>query len=131
MPCPWVGCKHHTLIDVTNIGSIVINEGMVLDHSQGSSRQPKQTSRRLPVWPHKTRKSDDPRRCDEIVELFDGLENSCLLKMVDDERKYTLEAVGAILNVTRERVRQIETIAFNRIRETDNVLEGFCDSLEV
>ncbi len=131
MPCPWVGCKHHTLLDVTGIGSIVVNEGMVRDHSQGSRQRGKQNSRRLPVWPRKTRKSDDARRCDEIVELLKDLKHSCILKMVDDERKHTLEQTGEILNVTRERVRQIETIAFNRIRATDNVLEGFCDSLEV
>lgn len=44
----------------------------------------------------------------------EGLADSCALD-VADRGAHTLEATGACLNVTRERVRQIETRAIQRV----------------
>lgn len=119
MPCPWVGCKYHTLLDVGEVGSIIINSGMELAERTDDRRRrrTKQKSRRLPVWRQAARKADDDRRCDEIVDLLEKSERTCLLAMVGGQRSYTLEETGKILNVSRERVRQVELVAFEKMRE--------------
>lgn len=77
-PCPFVSCKHHLYIDVTESGSIKLN------------------------FPHL-----EP----------DQLRESCALDVADNGG-LTYEAVSELTNVVRERVRQIETAALARIRET-------------
>jgi len=37
---------------------------------------------------------------------------------LDDEEPQTLEAIGKIFGVTRERIRQIEQKAINKLRKT-------------
>jgi hypothetical protein len=75
-PCPFVSCKHHLYLDVSQrTGSIKLNFPD------------------LEVWEMKT---------------------SCALDIAD-EGGTTLENVGAILNVTRERVRQLELAALTRL----------------
>lgn len=67
-PCPFVGCRHHLYLDVSETtGSIKIN-------------MPD-----LEPW---------------------EVEQSCSLD-VADEGRHTLEEVGALINTTRERVRQL------------------------
>jgi Sigma-70, region 4 len=78
-PCPWVGCKWHAYLDVTDTGSIVLNFPDV-----------------------------DP-------ESLDRLPYSCVLD-VADHGGAILEDVGAVMNLTRERVRQIEAQALRRLR---------------
>jgi hypothetical protein len=70
-PCPHVGCRYHTYLEVTAAGSLVINR--------------------------------------PDVDVAD-LKASCSLD-VADAGPQTLEAVGAVLNVTRERTRQLESAA--------------------
>lgn len=70
-PCPWVSCKHHLYLDVTDAGSMLVNFPEL---------EPEQ------------------------------LENSCALD-VADRGALQLEQVGEFINVTRERVRQIEAKA--------------------
>ena len=58
---------------------------------------------------------------DTILELFDGLteREAQVLKLrygLDGERTHTLEEVGYIFNVTRERIRQIEGKALKKLR---------------
>ncbi len=66
------------------------------------SFKPKQASKRLlAVLPERAR--------DVITKRF-GLNN---------ENKMTLEAIGGIYGITRERVRQIENFALNSIRKSD------------
>ncbi len=66
------------------------------------SFKPKQTSKRLlSVLPERAR--------DVVVRRF-GL---------DSEDKMTLEAIGQIYGITRERVRQIENSAMNSIKKSD------------
>ena len=46
---------------------------------------------------------------------------------LDDNIAHTLEEVGKVFNVTRERIRQIEAKALEKIRSSDKVkkLEGY------
>jgi hypothetical protein len=70
-PCPHVGCRYHTYLEVTAAGSLVIN------------------------------------RPDVDV---DELKASCVLDIAD-AGPITLEKVGDVFNVTRERARQLEAAA--------------------
>jgi hypothetical protein len=67
-PCPYVSCRYHTYLDVTEAGSLVINR--------------------------------------PDIDVAD-LKASCALDIAD-QGGIMLEAVGAVLGVTRERVRQFE-----------------------
>lgn len=71
-PCPWVGCRHHFYLDVSEIGSIKLN------------------------FPE--------------LDVAD-LTESCALD-VADRGAITLEATAQTMNLTRERVRQIEVKAY-------------------
>lgn len=76
-PCPYVSCKHHTYLDVSQrTGSIKLNYPS------------------LEVW--------------ELPE-------SCALD-VADRGGVTLEEVGEILNLTRERIRQLETAGLAKLK---------------
>lgn len=59
-----------------------------------------------------------------ILEVFAGTEvwdlpNSCTLDLA--EVPHTLDEVGAVLSLTRERVRQIEEKALAKLREADQL----------
>ena len=43
------------------------------------------------------------------------MQHSCALD-VADEGEHTLEEAGAFLNITRERVRQLQVLAFRKLR---------------
>ena len=78
-PCPWVSCKHHLALDVSErTGSIKTNYPDVQ------------------VW-------EMPRTC--------ALDEA-------DRGGMTLEDVADTLNLTRERIRQIETNALRKLRES-------------
>jgi len=74
-PCPWVTCRHHLAVDVSEYGALKLN------------------------FPDR-----------EIGEL----PATCALD-VAERGGLSLEEVGALLNVTRERARQIEAAALRKI----------------
>lgn len=59
----------------------------------------------LPVPP------DNPRAA-KLIEELDG----CVLNV---SREYSLDEVGEVLGVSRERIRQIEVRAIKRVRQHD------------
>lgn len=75
-PCPWVSCKHHLYLDVTEAGGLKVNFPT------------------LEVW---------------------ELEETCALDVADGGGE-TLERVGELVNLTRERVRQVEVRALMKTR---------------
>ena len=87
-PCPWVGCSRNTLIDVGETGSIKFR--------------------------YAVRAADGTVDVDwDRVRAF-GLP-TCMERV--DPDGMTMEDLGAVLGVTRERIRQLETIALARLRE--------------
>ena len=62
---------------------------------------------------------------DRVVAELDGDRPTCVLDLVADGCEYTLEETGKELNLTRERVRQIEVKALLRLRDdhTNDMLE--------
>lgn len=87
-PCPWVSCRFHILVE---------------------------TIRYSPFG----NKRDQKRFLEKLEELVEedllGMEDTCALD-VADEGPQTLEAIGKMMGMTRERVRQIETQALLRAR---------------
>jgi hypothetical protein len=75
-PCPWVSCRYHLYLDVSETGAIKLNF---------PDREP---------W---------------------ELDCSCALDVAEDRGGLTLDDVGELLNVTRERSRQIEVSALAKI----------------
>ncbi len=49
---------------------------------------------------------------------------------IGEKQDYTLEEVGKVLGVTRERIRQIEAKALKRLRHPTRakLLKGFCEA---
>ncbi len=64
------------------------------------------------MWDKLRDKSDH-----EIADCITKMKSSCVLDMVDKYREMTLEQVGQVLNLTRERIRQIEEKAITRVRK--------------
>ena len=75
-PCPFVSCRFHLYLDVTEHGAIKLNF---------PDQEP---------WEMKTSCALD------VAEAGDGL---------------TLEELGGLLNLTRERTRQIERLALDKV----------------
>lgn len=122
-PCPWIGCKFHLLIDVREeTGSIILN-------AAGSGpASAKGRTRRLPVISGKALTAFRGVRA-KRVEVFqdrvlEELEKAaetgrtlCALDMVEGGETYTLDEIGEFLNLSRERVRQIEEQAMSQLKK--------------
>jgi len=130
-PCPWVGCKHHLLLDVNEAtGSITLNVGRITKRNV-EGRRDITSKRRTSTIPARGLRSDSRERrllesaTEELFQAFDealeGKEiSTCVLDCVADENSYTLEEVGQRLSVTRERIRQIESRATAKLRDLAN-----------
>jgi hypothetical protein len=84
-PCPYVSCKYHLYLDVTDSGSIKLNFPD------------------LDVW---------------------EMEETCALD-VAERGGITLEEVGEIMNLTRERIRQLEVRGLIKLK-----MDPLSDKLE-
>jgi hypothetical protein len=56
-------------------------------------------------------------------DRLDKLEQTCALDVVDQEDAVTLERAGELLNLTRERVRQIEFAGQRKIRRGLRIID--------
>ncbi|MFC2156823.1 sigma-70 family RNA polymerase sigma factor [Acidobacteriota bacterium] len=72
---------------------------------------------------------------EHIFRALDNLNEreTCIIKMrfgLDDGREHTLEEIGRVFNVTRERIRQIELKALKKLRipQVSSTLKTFCSS---
>lgn len=102
-----------TLIDTVNIGTISTHahadEGRILDVEDRCEDQPD----------HGIISDDDMHLLSDLLSMLPD-RAATVLKLrfgIGTSSSYTLEAVGKILNITRERVRQIETTAIKRLHD--------------
>lgn len=119
--CPWARCRFNLMIDVDDEdGSLGLNYGRVM--SEVSRREARVVRER----PRDIAEREDPgAMLDELVAWWtdDGhVQPTCAIWWAEnggglDAKGITLEEVGDLLNVTRERVRQIETRAQRRLLE--------------
>ena len=99
-PCPWVGCRHHLLVDIDpRTGRIIWNQPGIL------------------YWPEGT---------DEPVFNPEMISDSCSLD-VAERSPQTLLRVGRLLGVTRERARQVEAATLGVLRRRRKGLTGLRD----
>ena len=107
-PCPWVGCKYHLLVDVTSNGALSVNAG------------PRSTRGSVPGV---RSRSPTKKSAEELVTqaLYDSLKEgwppTCALDVAEQARTATLEEIAQILNVSRERIRQLQAYALEVLRE--------------
>lgn len=131
-PCPMIGCRSNLIADVTEDGAIILNSGLLdADRGEGANR----------VIDDKITDAEFHRLVDAVLEwwaqaharaqrLRTNAPDSCLedvidrhvermMRLPDDDPRYSdglhLEDVGAALFITRERARQIEEAAWNRL----------------
>ena len=109
-PCPWVSCPYHLYLDISPLtGSIKFNFKhlvAVVDPVTGEARVSKEP--------------------EDIMDL----EQTCALDVAANG-SHTLQEIGTYMNVTRERIRQIEEMAFKKLKaaEGTDFLE-FLDDLK-
>jgi hypothetical protein len=116
-PCPWVGCRFHLGIDVRETGTLTLHAGRtteVIEHSDGRERA-RELTRRVAGLPEHEPVTRADRAIDAFVEALAAAPLTCTLD-VADQGGVTLEQVGDLLHITRERVRQIETLALRKLR---------------
>ena len=89
----------------------------------------------LPILKRDTHQQALKNRIEEAMEALNYRERE-ILKLrygLADGYSYTLEEVGRIFSVTRERVRQIESKAVRKLQQPyrSRALAGFMDGVEV
>lgn len=105
-PCPYVSCKHHLYLDVRRNGTIALNF---------PDLEPWELIDTCALDVAEETELGDPTRPSGNGE-GDGV---------------TMERVGLILNMTRERVRQIEERALETLQKKALVLREFADGCGV
>jgi hypothetical protein len=97
-PCPWVSCRYHLGLEVTEQGALVPTAW----RSAGGRKR---------VWPLRAPRNQDEQRAEIIAQAmiaaWEQGAPSCALDVADADGA-VLEAVGDAMGVTRERARQIE-----------------------
>lgn len=92
-PCPHVTCRHHMLTEVSDIGQAIFHVGQ--------------------------RGYVDP---EIILDVLMTMPQSCALDVADEAElrgvEVTLEAIKEFMQLSRERIRQVEGDALRKVRET-------------
>lgn len=109
-PCPWVGCKYHILLDVNDSGQIVYNVGKT------PSGRARKTWHRVTGASGAGKEGGDAPLMKALEDALRHGTHTCVLDAVEGGRNHTLEETGTLLNVTRERIRQIEVSSVRKMR---------------
>lgn len=125
-PCPWISCKYHMLLDINpHTGSLKFNVGAVrsTERGQGPSGAGYRVRGNHPGISPRDMRGKQPKTLvaqakvdDRVIELLANQRYSCVLKVVQNREPLTLIAVGEVMSLTRERVRQIQTSAESKLR---------------
>lgn len=107
-PCPWMSCRYNTVIDDIRLSA----DGKEAHISVGAKNK---RGKGL------LRASDE-----KVLELWEsyaerGVSN-CVLDHVENEHCMTLEEVGQVYGLTRERIRQVEYKGLKRVAKKDRIL---------
>jgi hypothetical protein len=98
-PCPFVSCRYHLFLEVGQNGSIKFNQPDV------------------EVW-------EMAESC--AIDIADRGSVAIDPESWEDREHATLEVVGQVLNITRERVRQLEVRALTKVKKQGR-LQDFAD----
>lgn len=116
IPRTWGECQERALGTASNpCAHLRCTHNLLLDVSDD-------TGSYKVTWPHLT----SGHYGDEYEQLP---RHTCALR-VAEQGGLTLDEIGEILNLTRERVRQIETKALLRLRDLDALVRAIDDELE-
>ena len=105
-PCPMVGCRYHLGLDVSG-------------HTVRADRANSE---------HRSILVAMGMRSDPGAAL-EAMTDTCALD-VADRGEHTMEVVGALLDVTRARVQQIEAAALEKLRRRGVMLDRLMDHLD-
>jgi sigma-70-like protein len=95
-PCPWTSCRHHMLVEGELRGRDAVE--------------------RSPAWAPGCRIHPAARGARTLEEALVSLPASCALDVVDaNPDGLSLEELGRLLSVTRERARQLEDIGLRKL----------------
>lgn len=108
--CPWVSCRHHIGVDVTKEGAFWTPGMRSFRNFQHVTDR--ELKKRFVAW----------------LEEWEPGDPTCVLDVADEGGK-TLDEVGKILKITRERVRQIENQALSNIAKRHGDLVDFMEGL--
>ena len=101
-PCPWVSCRHHLAIGINQrTGQLVLNPLAFADDGE------------IDLWPLY-------RRAGATVCSLDLADREPWEREQKSKEEVgdhlTLETIGALLGITRERTRQIELVALRKLK---------------
>jgi len=122
-PCAHFSCRHNLSVNIRGNGSIT----WVTGYQRG--RVERFEKRRQ--WPQvfgisrERQEREAEKLVDELFEWWSQFKTNCALDIAE-EGGATLEDIGELLGLTRERVRQIETDAQRKLKRKrwDGATEG-------
>lgn len=106
-PCPWVGCRHHLLLEVTRAGALRSSRGLYeLPMSRGRTKPyPRQgiDSVSFEEWG------------DEAVKKLNEMEHSCALDIAEDGVS-DVEEIGGLLGIKKKMTEKVYRDAIIKAR---------------
>ncbi|MCG8419033.1 MAG: hypothetical protein MJE77_13935 [Proteobacteria bacterium] len=103
-PCPWVGCRHHLLLDVKEGGSLVLwQPGRRPGRPRELPAEPSVSADEVEAW------------AERAADTLESMPDTCSLD-VADRGEHDAEDVATILAVSVSRVHQLESRAVAALR---------------